>query len=543
MARTETIKINFDIQNASINELDKELASINDELRDMSQNDPGFDQKAKEAAKLTNQLNKANAAAEGFTDDKKFLAADGAIKAMAGAVQGVVGALGLLGIESEVFGEFEKKAASAISVGLGIKDLSEGFRDIKKSGILATLQVQIFGKATKAALIATGIGAFIVLLGTVVTYWEDIVDFIEGADRAQAKFVEGLNSSLEIEQLTYSVLESQISLKEAAGQSTLDDNKELLKSLDTQIAITDQLIAQKKLKLIDQKEQNKTDLDFSEKLASVWALISKGAESASDSIKSFSSEVGENTVLTMKEILELERQQNANKEKRIEVQGTVNTLTEVENRGIERTASAITSVGVAKSSTGEITATTLDETTAKQIQANQLDKLAIESAAELEEREYAKGEAMYATGEAMGALGTIIGQETKAGKALASAQALINTYLGVTEVLKQKSTLPSPFDVIVKVANVATILASGLAAVKNINSVPVTETGTASGGGGGINQTAAQPPAIDLGPVAAAASAPESQGVQSTVRAYVLTGDVNSSQEANARLNNRRSLG
>jgi len=193
--------------------------------------------------------------------------------------------------------------------------------------------------------------------------------------------------------------------------------------------------------------------------------------------------------------------------------------------------------------TGEITATVLDENTAKEIQKRKADKQAIKTAREQEELEYAKAEAMYATGEAMGALGDVIGQETAAGKALASAQALINTYLGVTEVLKQESTLPSPFDVIVKVANVATILASGLAAVKNINSVPVSTTGTASGGGGGINQTAAQPPAIDIGGAVEAAGAPETQTVQSTVRAYVLTGDVNSSQEANARLNNRRTLG
>jgi len=213
MARTETIKINFDIQTASINKLEDSLAGVQEELKDISQTDPRFEELSKDAATLTNQLNKANAAAEGFTDDKKFMAADGAIKAMAGAVTGVVGALGLLGIESEVFGEFEKKAASAISVGLGIKDLSEGFRDIKKSGMLATAQTKLFGVVTKKALIATGIGAFIVLLGTVVAYWEDIVKFVEGADRAQAKFIDGLNEELELEESSLGVIEKKITDK------------------------------------------------------------------------------------------------------------------------------------------------------------------------------------------------------------------------------------------------------------------------------------------------------------------------------------------
>ncbi len=534
MARTETIKINFDIQTASINELEKELAQINDELKEMKQNDAGFEDKAAEAAKLTNQLNKANAAAEGFTDDKKFLAADGAIKAMSGAVTGVVGALGLLGIESEVFGEMEKKAASAIAVGLGIKDISEGFRDLKKSGMLATAQTKIFGAVTKKALIATGIGAFVVLLGTVVAYWEDIVKFVEGADRAQAKFIDGLNEELELEESSLSVIESQIALQEAQGESTLESNKALLKTLELQIDITNQLIEQKKLQLQEERDEN-AEVSFWEKVRMGLALTGKSWENYGTVLADSVNPENEKTKELLTEINELQVKNNQLQGKYIEVNQEVDKQKEIEHRGIQQTASAITSVGVATMTTGEITATVLDENTAKEIQKSKADKLALKTAQEQEELEYAKAEAMYATGEAMGALGDVIGQETAAGKALASAQALINTYLGVTEVLKQESTLPSPFDVIVKVANVATILASGLAAVKNINSVPVSTTGTASGGGGGINQTAAQPPSIDLAG-ATQAAAPETQTVQPTVRAYVLTGDVNSSQEADAQI-------
>lgn len=65
----------------------------------------------------------------------------------------------------------------------------------------------------------------------------------------------------------------------------------------------------------------------------------------------------------------------------------------------------------------------------------------------------------------------IAGEESKVGKAAAIGQALINTYLGVSEALKQKSALPSPFDVIAKVVNVATVLTTGLLAVKQIKGV------------------------------------------------------------------------
>lgn len=97
-----------------------------------------------------------------------------------------------------------------------------------------------------------------------------------------------------------------------------------------------------------------------------------------------------------------------------------------------------------------------------------------------------------AVGQASQALSDLIGANTAAGKALAISTSLINTYQGITEALKQPSTLPSPFDVIAKVANVATVLATGISAVKKITAVQV-PGGKGGGGGasvGGVSTTA-----------------------------------------------------
>ena len=67
----------------------------------------------------------------------------------------------------------------------------------------------------------------------------------------------------------------------------------------------------------------------------------------------------------------------------------------------------------------------------------------------------------------------VVGEESKLGKGAAIAQALINTYLGVSEALKQESALPSPFDVIAKILNTASVLTTGLMAVRQIRSTPV----------------------------------------------------------------------
>lgn len=77
------------------------------------------------------------------------------------------------------------------------------------------------------------------------------------------------------------------------------------------------------------------------------------------------------------------------------------------------------------------------------------------------------------TANMLSALSDLVGKDTLAGKALGISAALINTYVGASEAIKQKSTLPSPFDVIAKVVNVATVIATGLRTVQAITAVQV----------------------------------------------------------------------
>lgn len=86
-------------------------------------------------------------------------------------------------------------------------------------------------------------------------------------------------------------------------------------------------------------------------------------------------------------------------------------------------------------------------------------------------------------GNAAEALTQLLGKETAAGKAMGIANALIATYTGVTRVWEAKDTLPSPFNVIAKVAGTVTALTSGLKAVQQITAVKV------PGGGGGGQST------------------------------------------------------
>lgn len=70
-----------------------------------------------------------------------------------------------------------------------------------------------------------------------------------------------------------------------------------------------------------------------------------------------------------------------------------------------------------------------------------------------------------------GGVASLLGEQTVAGKAAGIAQAGINTYQGITEVLKSPSVLPEPFATVARVVNIGTVLATGLGAVKKITSI------------------------------------------------------------------------
>lgn len=147
----------------------------------------------------------------------------------------------------------------------------------------------------------------------------------------------------------------------------------------------------------------------------------------------------------------------------------------------------------------------------------------------------------------LSALADLVGKQTVAGKALGIATALINTYQGASEALKQKSTLPSPFDVIAKIANVATVIATGIKTVKAITAVQVP--------GGGGSQSANAPsitPAAPIAPVQSSTSLDANSinnignaaaGGVNGVRAYVVEADSADARERQARLSRAARLG
>ena len=92
-------------------------------------------------------------------------------------------------------------------------------------------------------------------------------------------------------------------------------------------------------------------------------------------------------------------------------------------------------------------------------------------------------------GQTAGNIANMLGAQSKTGKAFAVAQALINTYQGVSAELATKTA--TPFEFGLKLANIATTLALGFKSVKDILAVKTPAGGgggSVPSGGGGISQ-------------------------------------------------------
>jgi hypothetical protein len=193
-----------------------------------------FDELTKKIGKLKDSIGDA-------ADRAKALGtAGGGIKAIGTAVgvaasgfTALQGAITLAGGSAQTFEKTMVKLQAAMALSQGISQLAEmkdAFTNLK------SVAVSAFG-SVKSALIATGIGAFVVVLGTVVAYWDDITEAVLG-------YV-------------------QVSKAAAAGQKTL--NEALVKGEESAQA---ELVS---LKLLYDRSQN-LSLSMKERKQSVDAL-------------------------------------------------------------------------------------------------------------------------------------------------------------------------------------------------------------------------------------------------------------------------------
>lgn len=263
--------------------LKKELERLRDSMAKMKAEgkDTGkeFDALRQRAGKLSDAIADANAEIKNAGSDTRGLDnVVGSISALAGGYAAVQGAAALFGDENEDLQKTLVKVNGAMALATGLQQV---YTAVQKEGALAKLADSVatgaqtaatrlytfvMGGATvatkvfRAALIATGIGAVLVLLGSLISamsrYGDETKEAKEAQDQLRAS-VELMNESLDFQISRLKRLSNErIAQLEAEGKSSGIILKERLKLIDDEI------------ELLKQKEANSRKLAASEKAGS-----------------------------------------------------------------------------------------------------------------------------------------------------------------------------------------------------------------------------------------------------------------------------------
>jgi hypothetical protein len=573
MAENLNLNVNVNTKSAegSVGSLKKQLREAQNEVTTLADKFGATSQQAIEAAKRTAELRDrigdAKALTDAYNPDAKFKALTSSLAGVAGGFAALQGGMSLFGAESENVQKSLLKVQSAMALSQGLNQVGESIDSFKN------LATQIKGGVVNAfstlrgAIISTGIGALAIGLGLLVANFKEVKESILKV------FPDLKGFGDEVMRIVHAITDF-IGLTSEQGRE-LDKLKENLKGVvngyDNEIKIL-QSLENKEVEIYEKKKAR-----IAAELAVLELTKKVNGELKEDELKNYNDLIADKTVLDNNEIArkksvrdkEYERNKasiQANADFEIQLAKDLRTLDEknaADKRAIDfqRNEDLIRDLDyknglldndfqedqqrlankeayIADQKAIELSNLKLTELERLQI----ISKYAamerdIDKSITTSKKEEKKAQ-LKETIETMNQLTDAIGKDTIAGKALGIATATINTYQGASEVIKQKSTLPSPFDVISKIANVAAIIATGIKTVKAISSVQV----PGGGGGGGVPSLSNISPIIPQVPTAQVTQLNQQSindiGNQS-VRAYVIESDVTSNQQRIAAIRQR----
>jgi hypothetical protein len=203
-------------------------------------------------ANLSDQMEDFNDRVKALNPDK-FAKVQTVVNGVASGFSAAQGAMALFGSESEDLQKTLVKVQGAMALAQGLEGLGkvqQQFMTIGKTiGGQVLTAVRSFGTTVKSTLISTGIGAFVVLLGTMVAYWDEIKEAVSGVSEEQKKNLELTKKAVGAEELKLETLNGQDNILKQQGKTEEQILK--LKIAQTKAVITqleNQIIAQEQIK-------------------------------------------------------------------------------------------------------------------------------------------------------------------------------------------------------------------------------------------------------------------------------------------------------
>lgn len=188
----ETIKvvqIDTNPAQTSIADLRKQLKGFKDEMSNLEEGSEAFLEVARNAGEVKHQIDEINESIKGASADFGDMIGNvtNVAAGLTGAFQAVAGGLQAIGTESEAIDEAIARMQGLMAVTQGLSAIDDGIKSFGKLTTAINTSSKGLGKF-KTALISTGLGALVVVLGSIIANWDEFSKSIGISESAMQKF-------------------------------------------------------------------------------------------------------------------------------------------------------------------------------------------------------------------------------------------------------------------------------------------------------------------------------------------------------------------
>ena len=498
---------------------------------------------AKRAAQLRDRIGDAKALTDAFNPDAKFKALTSSLSGVAGGFAAVQGSIGLFGGEAKNVEKALLKVQSAMALSQGLQAIGESVDSFKQlKAVVIDVGTKAFG-SLRAAIISTGIGALAIALGLLIANFDAVKKYVLNLIPALGKVADFVGNLV-------NKITDFVGITSEAGRATaklIKDNEKAIKEgerfLDLNADKYDTYTQRKiKANLEFKKKQNEflndealseaekikfvkeaRDKANREILASDEERNAKQNEANQKAYEEQQKKIKErrDAELKAEEDYQNQNKENADRRKADLAKGQEDIDKEnaaKKEEQVKNDADLLERLGDRGKATIQIAEDTIDTN-----QRIAQSKIAL---AELEKQKTEEQTNMAM--QSLDILSGLVDKNSIAGKAIAVAQSIINTYQGASKAIAQGGTF-GPI-----LAGVT--IAAGLLNVKKIVStkIPSAKGGGDVGGGGSV------PSISSAAPIQA--QIPQAQMTQlnsstinalgnQAIKAYVVETDVTTNQQ------------
>lgn len=536
--------------------LKAELRQLKEQLSQLPEGSEEYNKIAERAGEVSDKIGDINQRIKALGSDTRIIdtVVEGA-QALSGAFSVATSASALLGDENEDLQKTMAKVEAAIGLTVGIQSVANALQkdtalSIGLSNVATKIQIglqtayaTVVGtttgalKALRVALVSTGVGALVVGLGLLISKLTDSADVTDGLTEAQKR----LNDSLEdlktstddaVRSLDFyanldianarkrgaserELLKIKLDSFKAIGEANRKESQEIIDKADKEFGLTKEQTA----RLIQLRNENfelqrKGRLEIANFEADLAEESRKKEEENNEKSKERAKQRAEELKRIAKERYDFEQSLLEQQNKR--ELSALDLIDEIKKENLKNTETEEeTARRLAEESFNQrkaiIEQDIVDEQTKKEAllelelnYANQINDINLQAQKAqydadqkaLEDKRILKEQELALASETFGKIAFLLGKNSKIGKAFAVSQALINTYQGITAELATKAT--TPYEIGLKVVNVAYIAKTGFDAVKRILSTNTSGGGGQSVGGGGATGGASSAPQFNI---------------------------------------------